>query len=234
MTTLGGLSCRVLEPRGPAERAVVLCHGFGAPGDNLVSIGRELAGEDDIGQGTLFVFPEAPLSLSGIGLGGARAWWLFDFLRLAERGLAGALEVLRREVPEGLGPARRKMTALLDQLSRTRGLPASRILLGGFSQGAMLATDVALHLDEPPAALCLFSATLLSEDDWTRRAPRRAGLRVLQTHGTRDPLLPYAGAVALRDLLQAAGLQVDFRPFDGPHTIGQEGMAALAALIREV
>ena len=232
MSVLGGLECRLVEPRGATERAVVLCHGFGAPGDNLVSIGTELARHPGLGQNTLFVFPAAPLSLAGVGLAGSRAWWLFDFLRLAERGLAGALEVLRRDVPEGLGPARRKVTALLDQLSRERGLPLGRVILGGFSQGAMLATDVALHLDEAPAALCIFSGTLICEDDWKRRAPRRAGLKVLQTHGRTDPLLPYAGALAVRDLLETAGLAVDFRPFEGGHTIGPAGMAALAALIQ--
>jgi phospholipase/carboxylesterase len=233
-TTLGGLDCRLVEPRGSVDRAVVLCHGFGAPADNLVPLGEELVRQPGIAESTLLVFPAAPLSLAGVGLSSSRAWWLFDFLRMAERGLAGALEVLRTDVPEGLGPARRKITALVDQLTRERALPLSRVVLGGFSQGAMLATDVALRLDEPPFALCVFSGTLTCEEDWKRRAPRRAGLRVLLTHGRWDPLLPYAGAVALQELLEEAGLRVDFRPFDGAHTIGPEGLAALGALIREM
>jgi predicted esterase len=57
---------------------------------------------------------------------------------------------------------------------------------------------------------------------------------VLLTHGRVDPLLPYAGSVALQELLAEAGLRVDFRPFDGAHTIGPEGLAALGALIREI
>jgi phospholipase/carboxylesterase len=234
MQELGGLECRLLEPRGPIDRAVVLCHGFGAPGDNLVSIGHEMASQAGASDSTLFVFPAAPLSLAPVGLSHSRAWWLFDFMRMAQRGAEGALEVLRREVPEGLGPARRKMTALLDQLSRERRLPMGRIVLGGFSQGAMLATDVGLRLDEAPFALCIFSGSLICEDDWRRRAPRRAGLPVLQSHGHRDPLLPYAGAVALRDVLVEAGLRVDFRPFEGAHTVGGDALRALAALLRDM
>ncbi len=233
ITTLGGLECRVLEPRETVRRAVVLCHGFGAPGDNLVPIGQEVAESHGLSD-TLFVFPVAPLPLDSMGPDGARAWWLFDFVRMAERGLSGALDTLRRDVPEGLGPARRKMTALLDQLTRERGLPLARVVLGGFSQGAMLATDVALRLDETPAALALFSGTLTCEEDWQRRAPRRVGLRVLMSHGRHDPLLPYAGAVALRDLLEGAGLQVDFRPFDGGHTVGPDALNAFARLVRSV
>jgi phospholipase/carboxylesterase len=231
---MGGLECRLIEPEGPVDRAVVLCHGFGAPGDNLVSIGQELVHAAGVPDSTLFVFPAAPLSLASVGLAHSRAWWLFDFMRMAERGAQGALEVLRRDVPEGLGPARRKVTALLDQLSRERRLPMGRIVLGGFSQGAMLATDVALRLDEAPFGLCVFSGSLICEDDWRRRAPRRAGLPVLQSHGHRDPLLPYAGAVALRDLLVEAGLRVDFRPFDGAHTVGTDALQALAALVRKM
>ena len=185
---MGGLEARVLEPHGRATRAVVLCHGFGAPGDNLVWMGDALMQDPAVSASTLFVFPSAPLSLDSVGLRGSRAWWLFDFLRLAEAGVAGALDVLRRDVPEGMAKARRQLIALLDQVERESGLPRGRVVLGGFSQGAMLATDTALRLEEPPQALCVFSGTLTCDQEWARRAPRRAGLRVVQTHGRRDPL----------------------------------------------
>jgi len=183
---------------------------------------------------TLFVFPAAPLSLAAVGLHGSRAWWLFDFMRMAEAGAAGALDILRRSVPEGLARARRQVMALVDQVCRELALPRGRVVLGGFSQGAMLATDVALRLEEPPLALCLFSGTLICEEEWARRAPTRAGLRVVQTHGRRDPLLPFQGALALRDLLASSGLAVDFHAFEGAHTVGEVGLEALRALLREV
>jgi phospholipase/carboxylesterase len=99
------------------------------------------------------------------------------------------------------------------------GLPMARIALGGFSQGAMLTLDVATQLADSPAALFQWSGTLMNEDEWRQLAPRRAGLKVIQSHGRQDPLLPYDWAESLRDMLVECGLDVEFMPFDGPHTI---------------
>ncbi len=102
------------------------------------------------------------------------------------------------------------------------------MILGGFSQGAMLATDVALRLEEAPAGLIIWSGTLISEPEWRKRAPARRGLGVFQSHGRQDPLLPFLRAVALRDLLIEAGLEVDFLAFDGEHTIPLEALERTA------
>jgi phospholipase/carboxylesterase len=231
MRAFGALEARVLEPRAAVTRAVVLCHGFGAPGDNLVWIGDALRREAGLAASTAFVFPAGPLSLESVGLHGSRAWWRFDFLRMAQEGVTGALALLRREMPEGLAPARRQLLALVEQVCRQWSLAPGDVVLGGFSQGAMLATDVALRMEEPPRALAVFSGTLICEEEWTRRAPTRRGLRVLQTHGRRDPLLPFAGALALRDLLVGAGLSVDFHAFDGAHTVGEVGLREFRRLL---
>ena len=73
--TFGALEARVLEPQASVTRAVVLCHGFGAPGDNLVWIGDQLWREAGLAASTAFVFPAGPLSLDSVGLRGSRAWW---------------------------------------------------------------------------------------------------------------------------------------------------------------
>ena len=204
-TTLGGLSCRVLQQASPGaslKLAVVLCHGFGAPGDDLVSLAPEiLRARPELAQKIRFVFPEAPLSLAAQGYGGGRAWWPLDVQRLAALTGNPAAEAIRRAVPEGLPRARRLLTGLVEKLTLQTQLPVGRVVLGGFSQGAMLATDVALRLEEAPAGLVILSGTLLNEVDGARRAPMRRGLRVLQAHGRQDPLLPFSGAEALRDLL---------------------------------
>jgi phospholipase/carboxylesterase len=54
---------------------------------------------------------------------------------------------------------------------------------------------------------------------------------VLQSHGRQDPILPFSDAGLLRDLLLEAGLSVDFLPFDGPHTISEEALEHLGALL---
>jgi phospholipase/carboxylesterase len=231
-TQLGGLTCKVIGPERPAL-AAILCHGFGAPGDDLVPIGRELLAAAPELSGVRFVFPAAPLDLSALGLHGARAWWHIDFagLEQAVRGGPEALLAYRRRIPPGLAEARRSLHALLDEVAAGSGLPLGKVVLGGFSQGAMIATDLALRLEEPPAALVILSGAPVAEAEWEKRAPARAGLRVLQAHGRQDPVLPYTFGEALRELLQRAGLVVDFLPFEGGHGVPPAALARLAALL---
>ena len=235
-TTLGSLTCRVVDtvPEGTTpDLVVVLCHGFGAPGTDLVPLGAEMCAlEPSLVGRVRFVFPEAPLSLSGMGFYESRAWWMIDVERFSVASRQGRLAELADEVPEGLAPARRQLMSTVEALLRGTGLDASRLVLGGFSQGSMIATDIALRMDDAPAGLIVFSGTLLSRADWTARAARRRGLKVFQSHGRQDPLLPFANAEMLRDVLQAAGLEVEFHDFKGPHTIDAGAMERAAALVR--
>lgn len=234
-TRLGGLVARIVDvdQTAPPELVCVLCHGFGAPGTDLVSLAAEcFALRPGLSGRVRFVFPEAPLALEGLPFGG-RAWWQIDMARLERMMRTGDLGAFLDDVPEGLPEARRLMIAALDDLSRAFGVPMSRIVLGGFSQGAMLATDVTLRLEEAPAALCVMSGALINRTEWQARAHQRAGLLVLQSHGTQDPILPFVIGEALRDVLVEAGLRVTFLPFSGGHGIHEGVLEALAALLEE-
>jgi phospholipase/carboxylesterase len=235
-TRLGPLEARVVQPEGNArpELAVVLCHGFGAAGTDLVPLAREIFERSPaLGNRVRFVFPAAPLALAGFEGGQARAWWPIDFEAMLALRASGpeAQATLRSRVPDGLAQARRQLAACVEAVAQTSGLAPSRVVLGGFSQGAMVSCDLALRQDEAPAALVLLSGALLAETEWRTRAPRRKGLSVLQSHGRQDPILPFADAVALRELLEQAGLKVDFLAFDGPHTIPEAALDRLGALL---
>jgi phospholipase/carboxylesterase len=119
------------------------------------------------------------------------------------------------EVPDGLPEARARIAELCAELAKLGG----PILLGGFSQGAMLSCDVALHVDQPLAGLVVMSGTLLARGEWEPRLAARRGLPVLQSHGREDPLLSFAAAERLRDLLRGGGLDVEWVPFSGGHGI---------------
>jgi phospholipase/carboxylesterase len=236
--SIGDLVCRTFGElsanTGPAPQGLlVLCHGFGAPGTDLVGLGPELARVDRrLGSTLPMVFPEAPIDLGPMYMGG-RAWWHIDVGRFAEARSPEDILALAAKEPEGLKAARRKLMKTLEVLMQQTGLPMGRIVLGGFSQGSMLATDVALRAEEAPAALCVYSGALIAKDAWAARAPHRKGLKVLQTHGRQDPILPFMIGEALRDLLTEAGLDVNFTAFNGPHTISGEGVKDLAALCKE-
>lgn len=213
--------------RGPM---VVLLHGFGAPGTDLVPLWRELA----VPAGTRFAFPAAPLTVDlGLppGMGQARAWWMIDFGRLETALARGELRDLSRDVPDGLAEARARIVALLDALEKDHAVNGDELVLGGFSQGAMLSLDVALRTARPFAGLVAMSGTLLAREEWLPLMPARAGLPVLMSHGRADPLLPFALSEELARELESAGLPVRFVPFNGGHELGGSVLEELAAFV---
>lgn len=229
-TRLGELDCQVVDallPGSTPELAVFLCHGYGAPATDLVPLAAELmALRPELARQTRFVFPAAPLPLTELGMPSSRAWFHLPLEMLTGRQLDW--DAYAHAVPEGLPAARRAVLSAVSALSATTQLPYGRIVLGGFSQGGMVTTDVALRLEEPPAGLCILSGTLVAQGEWKARAESRKGLPVFQSHGRYDAILPFQVAERLRALLTDAGLAVEFLPFDGPHTIFPEELERLA------
>lgn len=228
-TKLGELDCQAVDALAPGstpELAVILCHGYGAPATDLVPLAAELMMlRPELARHTRFVFPGAPLPLLELGMPGSRAWFPIPTELFTGR---VDWDKYSREEPEGLRAARRAVMSTVSAVAAATNLPFRRIVLGGFSQGSWVTTDVALRLEEPPAGLCILSGTLIVRDEWKARAEARKGLPVFQAHGRYDDLLPIQTAERLRDLLTEAGLDVEFLPFDGPHTLMPEELERLA------
>jgi phospholipase/carboxylesterase len=226
---LGELTVRIA---GGADRegggegpAVVLMHGFGAPGDDLVSLWRALRAPP----GTRFVFPEAPLSLAELGMPDRRAWWMNDIARFQRATTSKELEGRIAEVPAGLAEARERVLAMLTEVATL--LNPSKVVLGGFSQGSMLAVDVALRTEVRLAGVVVMSGGLMAASEWKALAPKRKGLPVVQSHGVRDPIVPFLSGEKLRDLLTEAGLAHTWVPFGGEHTIPEAVVDEVGAFL---
>ncbi len=233
---INGLTCHIVDSlaAGVTPRTVVvLCHGYGAPGTDLVPLGQMLLRQPKLSGSVQFLFPEAPLSLEDLGLYDGRAWWPIDMRRLQMAVALGSFRDLRKDCPPELPAAREMLLGLIRNWSERMGVPLDRFVLGGFSQGAMLATDVTLHLDKNPAGLVVLSGTLLNEDVWRERIAHHKSLRVIQSHGTEDQILPFDAAGLLRDLLHQSGADVDFLPFAGGHEIPTDVLNRLAVFLRE-
>ena len=229
----GGLDVRIVggtDGRGGGNGPIVmLLHGFGAPGDDLVPLADVL----EVPTGTRWVFPEAPLSLN-MGFGDARAWWIIDMSRIQADRAAGRVRDMSMEIPMGLALARERLLVFLKDLPRHLPMDYENTVIGGFSQGAMLTCDVTLHTDYPFAGLIQLSGNLLAQPVWSPLMPRRKGLPVFQSHGTQDDLLPYLGAKRLRDALKDSGLAVEWHSFRGGHEIPESGLRALSVFLRRV
>lgn len=229
-TQLGGLKVRLTggtDGKGGGNGPlVILFHGFGAPGDDLVPLTDVI----DAPAGTRWLFPEGPLPLS-FGPSYARAWWIIDMSRIQADRAAGRIRDLSVEVPQGLALARERMLAFLKELSRQLPIDYKKTVIGGFSQGAMLTCDAVLHTDYPFAGLVQLSGNLLAKAVWGPLMPKRKGLPVFQSHGTQDDVLPNIGAERLRDALTQAGLSVEWHSFRGGHEIPEVVLRRMGTFI---
>ncbi|MDH4086119.1 MAG: hypothetical protein OEV27_05140 [Nitrospira sp.] len=227
---MGGLKVRLtggVDGQGGGDGPVImLLHGFGAPGDDLVP----LADVIDAPTGTRWLFPEAPLSLN-MGFGDSRAWWIIDFARIQEDRAAGRIRDLSVEVPQGLALARERFLVFLKELPKQLPIDYKKTVIGGFSQGAMLTCDAVLQTDYPFAGLVQLSGNLLAQAVWGPCMPKRKGLPVFQSHGTQDDVLPNIGAERLRDALTQAGLAVEWHSFRGGHAIPEAVLRRLGPFI---
>jgi phospholipase/carboxylesterase len=230
---LGGLKVRISggdDGNGGGDGPTfVICHGFGAPGTDLVPLAGEIAAPP----GTRFVFPEAPVALPP-SFGPGRAWWMIDIMRMQMAMASGEMRDLTTEIPDGLAEANEKLNNMLTELEGAIGMKRERLVLGGFSQGAMLSTDVVLRSTDPIAGLVVMSGTLLAEGQWLPLMEKREGLPVFQSHGTEDPLLPYAIAERLRDGFVAAGLPLNWVDFPGGHGIAPTVLKRLGDFLNDV
>jgi phospholipase/carboxylesterase len=227
-TRIGPLGVRSLGRGEPGGPAILLCHGFGAGGDDLVPLGRAV----DL-RGVRWFFPEGPIGIDfGGGMSG-RAWWEIDMERLMEMRMRGEADALAEETPPGLAPARAALEATIAELEAKHDVARDKLVIGGFSQGAMVTTEIALHATKPFAGLVALSGTVLSRARWQAAAKSNGkDIHALVTHGRADPLLPFEGGEALRDLLQAGGATVTWIAHRGAHEIPPPALDGLATFAR--
>lgn len=232
----GPLRCIVVDelPDGQKpEKLVVLCHGFGASGDDLAGFGPALLEVKELARTCRFVFPEAPLDLTSQGMPGGRAWWEINMSRLAEMHQTNDFEQLAKTEPEGLTQATEQLAECLREAQQESGVDDSSTVVGGFSQGAMISTDLVLRHKFRPAAMALFSGTIVCQDAWEQAAKSVNGCPVLQSHGFEDTVLPHSQAIALQALLEAGSFCVQFESFHGGHTIPMNVLTEFAKLLMQ-
>ena len=141
----------------------------------------------------------------------------------------GAIATLIREEPPGLPEARQALSALVEE-ARTMvgGLALSRVVLAGFSQGAMTAMDLALHLEEPVAGVAMLSGAPIVVDTWAAKLPAKPGLKIFISHGRADPVLPFVASGWSKDLLTKGGADVTYHAHAGGHDLGPTTLPLLA------
>lgn len=195
--------------------SIIVLHGLGADGNDFVPIAQELR-LDPVGP-VRFVFPHAPVRPVTINGGMAmRAWYdLFD------------ASLVRREDEAGLRASRLDIEALIAQ-ECARGIPASRIVLAGFSQGCAMALLTGLRHPERLAGVVGMSGYLpLADTSAAERSAASMALPVFLAHGRGDGVVPLARATDARDTLQALGCVVDWHDYPMAHSVCPQEVADL-------
>ncbi len=205
-----------IEPSdGEASCLVVLLHGYGADGSDLIELGRVWRAALPF---AVFVAPDAPEPLPHPGLGG-RQWFPLTFRDPSEywRGVTAAAPVLER--------------FLAEELARYC-LDPDRLALVGFSQGTMLALHIGVRREPPPFAVVGYSGLLAGPEHLSRDI--RARPPVLLVHGAEDDLIPVEAMHAARETLAAAGVPVEWHVAEQVgHGISAEGARLGAAFLRQ-
>jgi phospholipase/carboxylesterase len=228
LVTLGISAAVLLRFREPALEAIitggegpptlVLLHGYGSSAEEWEPFTKTIM----LPATGRFVFPKGP---STGGLEKGRAWWNLDLSSSVRPGVDGAN--LSTQKLAGIKTAARLVGNLLDTLK-------GPVILGGFSQGAMVSAEIAFQSDRPLTALILLSGTTVDEAAWIARARSRRALPVFISHGRADEVLPFTIADRFRTKLQSAGLAVTWVPFDGDHEIPAEVVVALNEFLRRL
>jgi phospholipase/carboxylesterase len=201
--------------------AVIWLHGLGADGYDFVDI-VPMLGLKAIP--TRFVFPHAPMRPVTIN-GGAvmRAW--YDV-----RGDAG----VRREDEAGVRESQQQIEALIAR-EKTRGVPAGRIVLAGFSQGGAMALQTSLRHPERLAGIMALSCFLpLTDKVAAEAAPANRDVPIFMAHGTSDPLIPLARARDAYDLLTSLGYRIEWHEYPIPHSVSPAEIRDISAWLQRI
>jgi phospholipase/carboxylesterase len=211
-----------VHPAESAKATIIVLHGLGADGTDFLSFADELK-LTAVGP-VRFVFPRAPVRPVTINGGHPmRAW--YDIL--------GA-DLVRREDEAGVRESFAQVHALLDR-EVARGVPAHRIVLGGFSQGCAITLGAGLRYHQRLAGLAALSGYLpLAETTAAERRDANVLTPVFQAHGRSDGVIPLARAIATRDMLQGLGQPLQWHDYPMEHSVCMEEVQALNKWLLQV
>ncbi|HEY1259355.1 MAG TPA: alpha/beta fold hydrolase [Stellaceae bacterium] len=190
---------------GKPRRLVILLHGLGADGNDLIGLAPYWARQLPDAE---FVSPNAPFPCDMAPYG-------YQWFSAQDRSPAAVLAGVRAAAP--------MLDGFIDEALAERDLGAADLALVGFSQGTMMSLFVGLRRRERLAGIVGFSGRLLAPellaDELSSRPP------ILLVHGTEDPLVPYRSLNAAQTALEAAGVPVETLSCPGiGHSIDEAGL----------
>ena len=211
----------IIEPAGRHRASVIWLHGLGADGHDFEPMAPELG--LPAGAGARFIFPHAPFMAVTINGGQRmRAWYDIRSADLRQQEDAATIRASAELIERYIGA------------EQASGIPASRIILAGFSQGGALALHTGLRYAVSLGGIIALSTYLPLPDrlraeatDSNRASP------VFMAHGRADPVIPLAHGQATAEALRQAGYAVDWHEYEMPHSVCPQEIMAIGAWLSE-
>jgi phospholipase/carboxylesterase len=186
-------------PAAEPEGLLMLHHGRGSDEEDLLGLADVL----DPSRRLHVVSPRAPLRLAGSP---GYHWYVVPRVGYPDHDTFHASYAM--------------LCALHDRLCASTRIPPERTVLGGFSMGTVMSYATGFGPGRPrPAGILAFSGFIPTVEGWEPDLGGRAGMPVLIAHGRNDPVISVEFARSARDLLQSAGLEVDYLETDAGHYI---------------
>ncbi|OZI20556.1 carboxylesterase [Bordetella genomosp. 9] len=211
-----------LETGPNPSYAVIWLHGLGADGNDFAPIVPEL--RLPATPAVRFVFPHAPVQPVTINGGMQMRSW-YDIL---------VMDLVRREDAAGIRQSEAAVRALIAR-ENARGIPTSRIVLAGFSQGCAMTLHTGLRLPEKLAGMMALSGYLpLLDLAAAERQSANADTPIFLAHGEYDPVVDIARATASRDMLRSLGHDVRWHTYPMQHSVCAEEVADMRDFLLQV
>ena len=186
----------------PPKGLIVTLHGWGANAEDVASLSQFFNLPD-----YQFLFPNAPFAHPNSSVG--KAWY----------------DLRMENMYQGLVESRQLLTDWLQSLENSTGVPLSRTILSGFSQGGAMTLDIGLKL--PLAGLISLSGYLHQDVESVKTQNMASLPPVLIMHGRQDTVVPLQAAVSARKILESLGAVVEYYEFDMGHEIRPEMLELL-------
>src|SRR5882757_6559230 len=197
---------------GEPEGLLVLHHGRGADEHDLLPLADVLDPQRRLHVAT----PRAPLTLPG--------WPGYHWYVVPRVGYPD---------PDTFWAAFRALAALHDELWERTGIAPDRTVFGGFSMGSVMSYALGLTAERPvPAGILAFSGFIPVVEGWEPDLEGRKGMPVFIAHGRRDPVMEVSFARAARELLEGAGIEVEYHESDAGHHIDPAHIPAAIEWLR--
>ena len=211
-----------IETRPSPSHSIIWLHGLGADGNDFVPVVEQLRLPN---LGIRFIFPHAPMMPVTINGGFVmRAW--YDIL---EAGLARTMEDER-----GLRASQARVNSLVAS-EADRGVPPSRVVIAGFSQGGAIALQTGLRYPSKLAGIMALSAYLpLAAKLTAERSSANQTTPVFMAHGIHDEIVPESLGAASRDVLVQSGYSVEWHRYPMMHSVCDEELVDVSAWLSKI